>query len=483
MWALFGVLVGNLIGVLPGMGALSAISLLLPLTYVMHAVSAILMLSGIFYGAIYGGAIGAILLNLPCHPPHAVTCLDGYPLTRQGRGGAALSIAILASFFAASFGITVMIFFSPILVKAAFKFGPADIFAIMLFGLLAGATTSKGSALKGIAMTLIGMVCGIVGTDVDTGVLRFAFTLPQLADGIDLVALCLGVFGVADFLLNVNRIETVGTTVKLRFRDMRPNIQEIKTALWPMVRGTLVGTSFGVMPGTSPTIATFVAYALEHKIAKKPERFGAGAIEGVAAPEAASHAKTQVDFIPTMCLGIPGDPVMALILGALMIQGIAPGPLLITQHADIFWGLIASFWIGNLLLLILNLPMIGLWVSLLRVPYRFLYPSALFFIAVGVFSTRSSLFEVVEVVVFGVCGAIFLMLEFPVAPILLGFVLGPLVESNFRQALRLSFGDALVFIHRPISASFLGAAALLILIQFISHIRRIRRRRLDAPAI
>jgi len=463
MWSFFGVLVGNLIGVLPGMGALSAISILLPLTYVMHPVPAILMLAGIFYGSQYGGAIGAILLNLPSHPPHAVTCLDGYPMTRAGKGGTALGITMISSFFAASVGILVMIFASPLLVSIAFKFGPAEIFSIMLLGLLAGSTMSRGSPLKGVAMTLFGLLCGVVGTDVNSGTFRFSFGVPELSDGLELVAIAMGLFGVADFLLNVNRMSVISTNAKMRISDMRPSAAELKEAFWPMVRGTLVGTVFGAMPGTGPTITTFIAYALERKVSKTPEKFGTGMIAGVASPEASSHSKTQVDFIPTMSLGIPGDAVMALILGALMIQGITPGPQLITEHPDIFWGLIASFWIGNVLLIILNVPLIGVWVKMLQVPYRYLFPSAMFFIAVGVFSTQNSLFQIWEVLAFGVIGALFIVLEFSVAPILLGFVLGPMVEENFRRAMLLSRGDVMVFVERPISGAFIALSALLLI--------------------
>ena len=471
LWSFVGVLIGNLIGVLPGMGALSAISILLPLTYTMQPVPAVLMLAGIYYGSQYGGAIGAILLNLPSHPPHAVTCLDGYPMTRQGRGGAALGITMIASLFAASFGIIVMVFASPLLVQIAFKFGPAEIFSIMLLGLIAGSTMARGSPVKGIAMTTFGLLLGVVGTDVNSGVQRFTFGFPELSDRLELVALAMGLFGVADFLTNVNRLEYTGHEARVRFRDMRPSLAELKQAFLPMVRGTLIGTLFGAMPGTGPTITTFVAYAVETKIARNPERFGRGAIEGVASPEASSHSKTQVDFIPTMSLGIPGDAVMALLLGALMIQGIQPGPQLISQHADVFWGLIASFWIGNVLLFLLNVPMIGVWVKLLQVPYRFMYPAALFFIAIGVYSTNDSLFEVGEVLVFGIVGAILLALDFPVATILLGYVLGPLVEENFRRALLLSRGDLLIFVQRPISAAFIGACILLIGLQLFFALR------------
>ena len=473
MWSVFGVLIGNLIGVLPGMGALTTISMLLPLTYVIPPVPAILMLAGIFYGSQYGGAIGAILLNLPSHPPHAVTCLDGYPLTKMGKGGTALGITMMCSFFAASVGIIVMIFMSPLLVQVAFKFGPTEICSIMLLGLLAGATMSRGSPLKGVAMTVFGLFCGVVGTDVISGTARYTFDLPDLADGVELGALFMGLFGIADFLMSVNRTNIKISDTKMSMKDMRPSRAEIKEAFWPMVRGTLVGTIFGAMPGTGPTITTFIAYAIERKISKTPEKFGHGMIAGVASPEASSHSKTQVDFIPTMSLGIPGDAVMALILGALIIKGIQPGPQLITEHPDIFWGLIASFWIGNILLVILNVPMIGVWVRLLRVPYKYLFPAALFFIAVGVYSTKSSLFDVGEVAVFGVLGAIFLWLDFQIAPIALGFILGPMLEENFRRAMLLSRGDIGVFVHRPISAWFIAACTLLILAQVFAYVRRI----------
>ncbi|MDR3473288.1 MAG: tripartite tricarboxylate transporter permease [Devosia sp.] len=478
MWSFVGVLVGNLIGVLPGMGALSAISMLLPLTYTMQPVPAVLMLAGIFYGSQYGGAIGAILLNLPCHPPHAVTCLDGYPLTLKGKGGTALGITMLASFFAASFGIIVMVFASPLLVRVAFDFGPAEIFSIMLLGLVAGGTMSRGSPLKGVSMTIVGLLFGMVGTDVNSGTERFTFGFLELSDKLELVALALGFFGVTEFLRNVNRMDAVGAGTTIRLRDMRPSRAELKQSFMPILRGTLIGTLFGAMPGTGPTITTFLAYALERKISRTPERFGHGAIEGVASPEASSHSKTQVDFIPTMSLGIPGDAVMALILGALLIQGIQPGPQLITEHADLFWGLIASFWIGNVLLLVLNVPLIGIWVKLLRVPYRYLFPSALLFIALGVFSTNSSLFEVGEVLVFGIAGAVFVAFEFPVAPILLGFVLGPMVEENFRRSLLLSHGDLTVFLTQPISATFVSISAILVLLQVFFAWRSARRTRL-----
>ncbi len=479
MWTIAGVLLGNVVGVLPGLGPLTAIALLLPLTFTMNPVPALMMLSGIFYGAIYGGAIGAILLNLPVHPAHAVTCLDGYPMTKQGKGGTALGITMISAIFASCFGIIVMILFSPLLVNIAFQFGPAEIFSIMLLGLLAGSTMSTGSPLKGVAMTLVGILCGVVGADVNTGTIRFTLGSAELQNGLNLVAVTMGLFGVAEFLKNFNATRFVGSSTKISFRDMWPNKKELKQGFFPMIRGTLVGALFGAMPGTGPSISTFVAYAFEKKISKTPERFGTGAIEGVASPEASTHSKTQIDFIPTLCLGIPGDVVMALILGALIIQGINPGPQLITEHPDLFWGLIASFWVGNVVLMLLNVPLIGIWVRLLQVPYRYLVPCALFFIAVGVFSEQNTLFEVVEALAFGIIGWGLLTLEFPLTPILLGFVLGPLVETNFRRALLLSRGSMATFIQRPISRGFIIVSVLLLLIQFVPQIKIWRGPRVD----
>ena len=478
LWCFVGVMFGNIVGVLPGMGVMAAISLLLPLTFGMAPVAAILMLSGIYYGAQYGGAICSILLNLPCHPPHAVTCLDGYPMTRAGKGGTALGITMLSSFVGASFGIIEMIFFAPVLVEVAFQFGPADICSLMLLGLLAGSTLARGSALKGVAMTVLGLLLGLVGTDVNTGTTRFTFGIVELYDGVEIVALALGLFGIAEFLKSVNRVAPIDLArAKVSFRDMRPSRAELRQA-WPaMLRGTLAGSLCALIPGTGPTIASFVAYAAEKRLSRTPERFGHGAIEGVAAPEAATHSSVQGDFIPTMSLGIPGDAVMALILGALIIQGITPGPTLIREHPDIFWGLIASFWIGNILLVILNVPLIGLWVRLLAIPYRYLYPSALFFICVGVFSASNDLFHVGETLVLGLFGYVLLALGFHPAPILLGFVLGPRFEENFRRALLISRGDMAVFVERPISAVFLLAAAVLIGVQVWFYVRRVRVRR------
>jgi putative tricarboxylic transport membrane protein len=472
MWCFIGVLVGNMVGVLPGLGPLATISILLPLTFGIKPVGAILMLAGVMYGAQYGGAICSVLLNLPCHPPHAVTCLDGFPMTKQGRGGVALGLTVMASFVGASWGITEMIFLSPLLVRVALEFGPAEICSLMLLGLLAGSTLARGSPLKGVAMTVLGLMLGIVGTDLETGAERFTFGMTHLDDGIELVALALGLFGIAEFMNSVNQVAQVNTKyTNVRLRDMRPSKSELKQAIAPMFRGTLVGSLCALIPGTGPTIASFVAYATEKKISRHPEKFGTGLIEGVISPEASTHSSVQGDFIPTMSLGIPGDAVMALLLGALMIQGIVPGPQLIKEHPDIFWGLVASFWIGNIMLVVLNVPLIGVWVKLLTIPYKYLYPSALFFVCIGVYAANNDMFQVGEVIVIGILGYVLLRLGFHPAPILLGFVLGPRFEENFRRAMLISRGDILVFVERPISAVFIGLCVLLIALQLYVRLR------------
>ncbi|HVA35628.1 MAG TPA: tripartite tricarboxylate transporter permease [Stellaceae bacterium] len=472
MWCFAGVIIGNMVGVLPGMGPVATMSILLPLTFGIKPVGAILMLAGILYGAQYGGAICSILLNLPCHPPHAVTCLDGFPLTKQGKGGVALGLSVMGSFVGASWGITEMVFLAPLLVKLALQFGPAEICSLMFLGLLAGSTLARGSPIKGVAMTVLGLLLGIVGTDVQSGVERLTFGIAHLDDGIELVALALGVFGIAEFMSSVNQVMPVNLAYsRVSLKDMRPSKAELKRALPAMFRGTLVGSLCSLIPGTGPTIASFIAYATEKKISRTPEKFGTGMIEGVVAPETSTHSSIQGDFIPTMSLGIPGDAVMALILGALMIQGIVPGPQLIKEHPDIFWGLVASFWIGNILLVLLNVPLIGVWVKLLAIPYKYLYPSALFFVCIGVYAANNDMFQVGETIVIGVFGYVLLRLGFHPAPILLGFVLGPRFEDTFRRALLISHGNIGVFVERPISAFFLGICALLIGTQLYVRLR------------
>ena len=470
-WSLFGVFMGNLIGVLPGMGVLAAISILLPLTYAMTPTAALMMLAGIYYGAQYGGGITCILLNLPGTPSHAVACLDGNTLARQGKSGSALFMLVMASFIGASVGIVIMILFSPVLVEVAFRFGPAEYFAMMMLGLIAGATLAKGSAIKGVAMVFLGLLLGVVGTDVNTGTMRYTFGVLELSDGVQLVALAMGLFGVADFFANVNKIGKATVVTKNVKMSARPEPGDIRQSVGPIARGSAIGSILGILPGTGATIASFMSYAVEKRVSKTPHRFGNGAIEGLAGPESANNSAAQTSFIPTMSLGIPGDSVMALMLGALIIHGIQPGPQLITEHADIFWGLIASFWIGNIMLVFMNLPLIGMWVKILKVPYKLLFPSALFFVCVGVYSTQNSLFDVAMVLGLGVVGYAFLKLRFSPAPLLLGFVLGPMVEENFRRALLLSRGDLGIFLDRPISAGFMYALFALVAWLIFSSVR------------
>jgi len=476
MWCFLGVFVGNMVGVLPGMGPLTTLSILLPLTFGLKPVGAILMLAGIMYGAQYGGAICSILLNLPCHPPHAVTCLDGFPMTKQGRGGVALGLSVMGSFIGASWGIMEMIFLSPFLVKAALDFGPAEISSLMLLGLLTGSTMARGSPLKGVAMTALGLALGLVGTDVESGAERLTFGMAHLYDGIGLAALALGLFGIAEFMNSINQLTPVSMRYsKVRLRDMRPTKAELRRALPAVFRGTIIGSLCSLIPGTGPTIASFVAYAAEKKVSKTPELFGTGLVEGVVAPETATHSSIQGDFIPTLTLGIPGDSVMALLLGALMIQGIVPGPQLISEHPDVFWGLVASFWIGNILLVLLNVPLIGIWVKVLRIPFSYLYPSALLFVCVGIYATNNDMFQVAEAIAFGVFGYVLLRFEFHPAQILLGFVLGPRFEENFRRAMLMSDGDLSVFVRHPMSAIFLALCVVLILTQLYVRLRGLPR--------
>ncbi len=464
MYSFIGVFIGNLIGVLPGIGALAAISMLLPVTYGLDPAGALMMLAGLYYGTSYGGAITSVLLNLPGTASHAVVCIDGNPMARQGRAGPALFAAMFASFLGATVGIIITKFFSPILVEVAFKFGPAEYFSLMLLGLLAASTLSTGSALKGVAMVLVGLILGVVGIDINTGVARFTFDIPELQDGLSLVALAMGLFGVADVLGSVNRLG-IGASIieaKLNMRTLWRGRSELKGTGGAIARGAGLGSFFGLLPGTGGTIASFMSYAAEKKLAKEPRRFGRGAIEGVAGPESANSSAAITAFIPTLTLGIPGDAVMALMLGALMIHNIQPGPQMMMEHPTVFWGLIASFWIGNFLLLVLNLPLIGMWVRMLTIPYRLIYPAVLFFICIGVYSANNNLFDVWIVLLVGIFGYLASRLGFEPAPLLLGFVLGPMVEENFRRALLLSRGDMSVFFTRPISGVCMTIAILMV---------------------
>lgn len=474
MWSFIGVSVGNLVGVLPGIGGLAAISMLLPVTYGLDPTASLMMLGGIYYGAQYGGATTSILLNVPGHASHAVTCLDGHPMAQQGRAGPALFMAMFASFIGSTVGIVLIMAFSPLLVALALEFGPEEYFALMLMGLLAASTLAKGSPLKGIAMVFVGLIAGVIGTDVNTGVLRFTFNTPELIDGLSLVALAMALFGIPDILANVNRMQAQKVTRgEIKARSLRPSVDDLKRSWMPILRGTGVGSFFGILPGTGSGIASFMAYAVEKNTSRTPERFGYGAIEGIAGPEAANNAAALTSFIPTLTLGIPGDAVMALMLGALMIHDILPGPEIMTKHGAVFWALIASFWVGNLLLLVLNIPLIGVWIRVLAFPYRVIYPAVLFFICFGVYSTSNSLFDVGTLLVLGVAGYVFVRLGFEPAPLLLGFVLGPMVEEYFRRALLLSHGNLMVFFNQPIPAVCMAISFALLL---SAAYRRFRRR-------
>lgn len=453
MYCFAGVIFGNLVGVLPGIGALAAISMLLPMTYSLDPTGGLMMLAGIFYGTSFGGATTSILLNLPGTESHAVVCVDGNPMARQGRAGSALFIAMLASFSGVCVGILLMLFFNPVLSKAALMFGPTAYFSLMMLGLLAASTLSAGSPLKGVASVFLGLILGVMGTDLNSGALRFTGGISELQDGLSLLALAMGLFGVADVFANaavLGRGEFI--TKKVTGRSVRPEKGEIRQSMGAISRGALGGSFFGILPGTGGTIASFMSYALEKKLSRTPERFGHGAIEGVAGPEAANSSAAITAFIPTLTLGIPGSPVMALMLGALMIHNIQPGPMMITNHPALFWGLLVSFLIGNVLLLILNIPLIGIWVKLLSVPYRYIYPVVLLLICIGVYSLNNNLFDVVTVLAVGVLGYFLSALGFAPASVLLGFVLGPMVEENFRRALLVSRGNPMTFLEDPISA-------------------------------
>ncbi len=463
MYAFVGVVLGNLIGVLPGIGALAAISMLLPITYGLDPTGALLMLAGLYYGTSFGGATTSILLNLPGTASHAVVCVDGNPLARQGKGGQAIFMAMFASFVGVCVGIVLMMFFSPMLVDVAFLFGPSEYFALMLMGLLAASTLTSGSPLKGIASVVVGLIFGVVGTDVNSGVARFDFGIPELQDGIALVALAMGLFGITDVLSNAANLgEGTLLTKGIGGQSVRPGKGEIRKAMPSIARGSVIGSALGILPGAGGTMASFMSYATEKKASHSPERFGRGAMEGVSGPESANSSAAITAFIPTLTLGIPGDAVMALMLGALMIHNITPGPQLMVEYPAMFWGLLVSFWLGNLMLLVLNIPLIGVWVKLLSVPYRLIYPTVLFLIAIGVYSTNNNLFDVSVVLFIGIFGYVAASLGFQPAPLLMGFILGPMMEENFRRALLLSRGDAFTFFERPLSGSFMAVTILML---------------------
>jgi TctA family transporter len=473
LYCFIGCLLGTLIGVLPGIGPLATIAMLLPLTYNVPPVAALIMLAGIYYGAQYGGSTTAILVNLPGETSAVVTCIDGYQMARQGRAGAALAIAAIGSFFAGTVCTLIIAMFGPPIAAMALKFGPPEYFSLMLMGLVTAAVLAHGNMIKSLAMVAMGLLLGIVGADVDSGVKRFGFDIIELADGIGFVVIAVGVFAVGEIIGNLGETEE-RMVFTSRVGSLFPTREDLKRSFGPIVRGTALGAFFGVLPGTGPAIASFSSYMVEKKVSRDPSRFGHGAIEGVAGPESANNADAQCKFIPMLTLGIPASGVMALMLGALTIHGITPGPQVMIKNPDLFWGLIASMWIGNLMLVLLNLPLIGLWVSLLKVPYRLLFPAITVFSAIGVYSVNNSSFEIYLAAIFGVAGFIWMKLECSPAPMLLGFVLGPMLEENLRRAMLISRGDPSVFVTRPISLAFVIATVLILVLMAAPAVRKRR---------
>src|ERR671913_276776 len=469
-YALLGCMLGTLIGVLPGIGPVATIAMLLPITFHLPPTASLIMLAGIYYGASYGGSTTSILVNLPGESASVVTCLDGYQMARNGRAGAALSISAVGSFFAGTVGTLIIVLFAEPLTRMAQKFGPADYCSLMALGLVAAVVLASGSVIKAIAMVFLGLLFGLVGTDVNTGAQRFTFDIPELSDGIDFAPIAMGLFGIAEIVVNLEKhLERRGGAIKVG--SLWPTREEIRRAIPAVLRGTTLGSLLGVLPGGGPTLGAFSSYTLEKKISKNPGEFGKGAVEGVAAPEAANNAAAQTSFIPMLTLGIPSNAVMALMVGALTIHGIQPGPQVMNERPELFWGMVASMWIGNLMLVVINLPLIGLWVQLLRVPYRLLSLGILMACAIGVYTVNNSTFEVLLAAGFGVLGYVFIRLRCEPAPMLLGFVLGPLMEENLRRAMRISSGDPTIFIERPISLALLIAALALLILVALPAIR------------
>ncbi|MEP7205774.1 MAG: tripartite tricarboxylate transporter permease [Casimicrobiaceae bacterium] len=472
-YALLGCLLGTLIGVLPGIGPVATIAMLLPITYALQPVSALIMLAGIYYGAQYGGSTTSILVNLPGEASSAVTCLDGYQMARKGRAGAALSVAAFGSFFAGCVGTILLASFAAPMSEIALKFGPAEYFSLMMLGMIGAVVLAHGSIMKAIAMIILGLLLGIVGTDVNSGLARFSFGIPELTDGVGTAVVAMGLFGFAEILVNLEG-KNDRSVLHQKITSLLPTRAEFRRA-WPAaLRGTAIGSALGILPGGGALLSSFAAYGLEKKVSKHPEEFGTGAIEGVAGPESANNAAAQTSFIPLLTLGIPPNAVMALMVGAMTIHNIQPGPQVMTSNPQLFWGLIASMWIGNLMLVVLNLPMIGMWIKLLTVPYRLLYPAILLFSCIGVYSLSNSTFDVFTTAFFGLIGYFFIKLECEPAPLILGFVLGPLLEENLRRAMLLSRGDPTVFFTRPISLTMLVLAGLLLLTFILPAFRKKR---------
>jgi TctA family transporter len=472
-YCFIGTLLGTLIGVLPGLGPTATIAMLLPITYSLEPVSSLIMLAGIYYGAQYGGSTTAILVNLPGESSSAVTTIDGYQMARQGRAGPALATAAIGSFVAGTFATFIIAAAAPPLTVIALKFGSPEYFSLMVLALITSVALAHGSILHALAMIVIGLLLGVVGTDIYTGTPRMTFGFLELADGINFVAVAVGVFGVAEILRNLENEHDREVGVK-SVTGLMPTREDLKRIVAPIIRGTLLGSALGILPGGGAVLASFAAYTVEKKVSRTPERFGHGAIEGVAGPESANNAAAQTSFIPMLTLGIPANPVMALMIGAFIIQGIVPGPNVANDRPELFWGIIASMWLGNLMLVILNLPLVGLWVRVLRVPYYMLFPAIMAFSAIGVYSINSNVFDMYSVAIFGLIGYVFFKLGCEPAPLLLGFVLGPMLEEHLRRAMIISRGNPSIFIERPISLGLLLVALMALIVVFLPFIAKKR---------
>jgi putative tricarboxylic transport membrane protein len=472
-WCFVGVFLGTLVGVLPGIGPTATMAILLPITFTFEPVTALIMLAGIYYGAQYGGSTTAILINLPGETSSAVTAIDGHEMARQGRAGPALATAALGSFFAGTVGTLVLVLFAPLLASVALQFGSAEFFSLVVLGLIASTALARGSTVKALAMIVLGLLFGTVGQDLFSGTPRYTFGIRELYSGINFVSVAVGMFGVAEILRNLE--DERGRTVLVdKVKGLLPTREDLRRAARPILRGTAIGSALGVLPGAGHVLASFASYSIEKRISRRPKEFGHGAIEGVAGPESANNAAAQTSFIPLLTLGLPAHPVMALMLGAFIIQGIFPGPNVINEEPALFWGLIVSMWVGNGLLLLLNLPLIGLWVRLLRVPYRVLFPAIVAFACIGTYSINANVFDVFAILFFGLLGYGLVKLGCEPAPLLLGFVLGPLLENHMRRALIIAHGDVTTFVTRPISLTLLIVALAALILAVLPAIRRKR---------
>jgi len=463
VYAFLGAFVGTMIGVLPGLGPLATIAMLLPVTYVLSPLGGLIMIAGIYYGAQYGGSTTSILVNLPGEVSSVITCIDGYQMARRGRAGVALTTAALGSFFAGCVATVLVAAFAAPLTEIAFQFGPAEYFSLMVLGLIGAVVLASGSLAKASAMVCLGLLGGLIGTDVNSGVMRYTFNIPELSDGIGLVVVAMGVFGFAEVIRTLEQKEVREVFTK-KVTNLFPTKADFRRMIAPVLRGTALGSLLGILPGGGPILSSFGAYALEKKVSNNSAEFGKGAIEGVAAPESANNAAAQTSFIPLLTLGLPSNAVMAMMVGAMMVHNIQPGPQVMTSNPTLFWGLIVSMWVGNLMLVLLNLPLIAIWVKLLTVPYRFLYPAILVFCCIGAYTVNNNPFDVLFTAGFGLLGYVFLKLGCEVAPMLLGFVLGPMMEENFRRSLLLARGDFMVFFKSPLSLALLVTAVFLVVI-------------------